>query len=555
MPTHVRFLLAVQLAVATCVAADPFYLVGVVTNTTNEEQQQTAAAVFSFDQVGFCTLVVGPPLYGSGGCAVASFDRETGKLELISFGPLITIKWTGTMKDGIATGTYLAELRGVPVLPENGTFSFFFQEKVDKPPKLGDFLASETVTFGDSEFVVWLERDMLSVHHKDGTYAGRRVVLDGNGKALVVIDDSANGSVYRLADSDEPFLEWVTDGKTGYYAQRNGKTKRYLDRFFKPTGWVSFEAGSHTIFAYQDSDGIELFDGSLKPLGLRSGKTSSARVYWMATKDGVTEYLDESFKSLNWYSLQHDGRTYFATLDRKKKVKLYDANLKELRPPKKEGFWTQFARGFAMGMAAYGQALQAQQAAAQSSGYTDYASYTSLPIHSSRREQAQSSGYTDYASYGTPTYPRPRSYNRSSSAMTPTIPYNQTTTSISPSSSLSFSNTYTSTGQSYTTTTQRLGAFTYSNTYGSGGYHASSTTQHLGAFDYTSGYSSDGYFFGTTQRIGNFIFSNFTTPSGGWSGTSNQIGNFTFHNFSGPQGQHLSGTSTRIGNFIFTNIH
>jgi hypothetical protein len=530
MPAVFRILVAAQLVAAVSLATDPFYLAGTVTNTTNENQQQTAGAVFSFDQGDSCTLVIGPPLYGSGGCSVTTFEIESGKLELVSFGPLTTIKWTGIMKDGKAAGTYIVEQRGVPTLPEVGTFSLLYQEKLEKPPKLADFLGSEVVKTGDAEFVLWLERDILSIHHKDGAYAGRRVVLDTNKRPLVIIEDGANGSIYRLPDSKEPLLEWVTDGKTGYYAQPNGKTKRYLDRFFQPTGWESFESGSKTVFARQNSDGIELFDNSLKPLGLRSGKTSAGRVYWMATKDSVAEYLDESLKSLNWYSLQRDGQTYFARLDGKKKVKLYDANLNELRPPKKEGFWTQFARGLAVGMAAYGQALQEQQA------------------------QQQAAAQNSYGYAGTSAYQGYQPYRRSPS-ISPPISYDQTTTSISPSSSLGFSNTYTSTGQSYTTTTQRLGSFMYSNTTGSNGYYASSTTQRLGAFDYTSGFSSNGAFSGTSQRLGNFDYSNYTMPSGMWNGTSQQLGNFTFHNFNGPNGQMLSGTSQRIGNFIYTNIH
>jgi len=517
MSTDIRVLLGVQVFAAVSLAAGPVYLVGTITNTTNEKQQQTAQAIFSFEKSDSCVLAIGAPLYGSGACSLVGYEKESGKLELVSFGPLVTIKWIGVVRDVVVSGTYEIEYRGVPALPEHGTFQFLVQDKLEKPPTLRDVLASDVLKSGDAEFVLWLERDMLSVHHKDGTYAGRRVLLDQSKKPLVVIEDYANGSIYRLPDKNEVLLEWVTDGKSGYYIQPNGRTKRYFDRFFQPTGWVSFEAGSKTIFAYQNSDGVELFDSSLKPLGLRSGRTSAGRVYWTATKDGITAYLDESFKPLNWYSFERDGQVYFAQLDGKKRVKLYDANLKELRPPKKEGFWTQLARGFAMGMAAYGQALQAQQAAAQASyGYTGWNAYQVNPPYRT--------GYT------------------------------HTTTSISPPSSLTFSNTYTSSGQLYSTTTQRLGAFTYSNTFGTGGYHASSTTQTLGPFDYTSGFSSYGPFSAFSQRIGNFDYSTFTTPAGMWSGTSQRIGNFTYHNFIGPSGQMLSGTSQRIGDFIYTSI-
>lgn len=522
MSAAIRVILAIHIAAVISLAADPFYLAGTVTNTTDEKQPQTAWAVFSFEGDDSCLLAIGAPLYGSGACAIVGFEKETGKLELVSFGPLVIIKWTGTLKEASVAGTYEIEYRGLPNLPEHGTFQFLFRDKLEDPPALRDMLASDVWKSDDQEFVLWLERDVLSVHHKDGTYAGRRVLFDQNKNPLVVIEDYANGSAYRLPGENEPWLEWVTDGKSGYYVQRAGTKKQYLDRFFEPTGWSSIEVGAQTIFAYQLSDGIELFDSSLKPLGIRSGKTSGGRDYWTVTKDGITEYFDESFKSLNWYSLERDGQTYFARIDNKKKVKLYDSNLKELRPPKKEGFWTQFARGLAIGLAAYGQALQAQQAAAAQSSY----------------------------GYGSSVYQGYQTYGRNSNV--PARTYSQTT--VSPSSSLSFSNTTTSSGESYSTTTQRLGSFTFSNTFGSEGYSASSTTQRLGRFDFTNGFSSNGPFSGSTQRIGNFDFSTITTPAGTWSGSSQQIGNFTFHNFSGPQGQMLTGTSQRIGNFIFTNI-
>jgi hypothetical protein len=522
MVTLRRILFASQIFIAFAFATEPVYFAGTVTNTTNEKQPQTATAVFAIDGES-CVVYIAAPLYGSGACSLVGYDKESGKIQLVSYGPLITIKWTGTVKDTSMSGSYEIEYRGLPSLPERGIFQFVAKEKPEKPLALGDVLASEVVKSGDTEFVVWLERDMLSVHRKDGTYAGRRVLLDQNMKPLVVIEDYANGSTYHLPDKTEALLEWVTDGKSGYYTQPNGNTKKYLDRFFQPTGWVSFEAGSQTIFALQNTDGVELFDSSLKSLGIKSGKTNAGRIYWTATKDGITEYLDESFKSLNWYSLEREGQTYFARFDRKKKVKLYDANLKEIRLPKKEGFWTQFARGFATGMAAYGQALQAQQAQ-QAAAQRTYG-------------YANSNAYPAYQPYGQTSLPS-TSY--------------QQTTSVSPS--LSFSNTYTSTGQSYSTTTQRLGSFTYSNTFGSNGYQASSTTQRLGAFDYTSGFSSNGAFSGNSQRIGSFEYSNLATPAGNWNGTSQQIGNFTYHNFTGPNGQMLNGTSQRIGNFIYTNI-
>jgi hypothetical protein len=114
--------------------------------------------------------------------------------------------------------------------------------------------------------------------------------------------------------------------------------------------------------------------------------------------------------------------------------------------------------------------------------------------------------------------------------------------------------TDTSSGQLYSTTTQRLGAFTYSSTYGTGGFQASSATQRLGPFHYTSGISSHGPFYGFSQRIGNFDYSTFTTSSGTWTGIGQRVGNFTFYNFTGPDGQSLSGASQRIGAVIYTEL-
>ena len=110
MSTDICVLLAVQVFAAVSLAAGPVYLVETVTNTTNEEQPQTAQAIFSFEESDSCVLAIGAPLYGSGACSLVGYEKESGKIELVLFGPLVTIKWIGVVRDVIVSGTY--EVKG-----------------------------------------------------------------------------------------------------------------------------------------------------------------------------------------------------------------------------------------------------------------------------------------------------------------------------------------------------------------------------------------------------------------------------------------------------------
>jgi len=269
------------------------------------------------------------------------------------------------------------------------------------------------------------------------------------------------------------------------------------------TLWSSVDVQGQTVFAYENGDSVELYDSSLKYLNIKSGKTSAGKVYWMKVdSDGKTEYFDDSMNSLHWYSAMQDGQIYYAHMIGNK-VKVYDANLQPIQ--RKRGFWSNMARGFAVGLAAYGQALQAQAAAA-----------------------SESQTYTP-----------------------PATSYNTTNQQIG---NFGYSTTTGANGSYYNTTTQSIGNFDYSTTTGSNGYFASTTRQQIGNFGYINGFSSGGSISGTQQRIGNFDYSNYTTREGQWNGTSQQIGNFTYHTFTAPDGSIHNGTSQRIGDFVYTSI-
>jgi hypothetical protein len=303
----------------------------------------------------------------------------------------------------------------------------------------------------------------------------------------------------------------VRDGDSGYFVQHGAGGNDYLDRFLQPTGWSSMEVDKQTIFVHETNGDFELFDSTVKPLGIRSGKTTGGMMYWSKATGDVTEFFDQSFKPLGWYSFSKNGSTYYAHARDKNRFVLFDANLQELKPPKGNGFWTKFARSAAIGLAAYGNSLQ--RAAA----------------YQAQQSQAYRTAQPSYT---------PPSYNASTATQ----------------SGFAMTHTTDSAGNSYTTNSQRIGNFVFSNTAGTNGYNANSTTQRLGTFDYINGNSTNGSFSGTSQRIGNFDFTNLTTRSGTWNGTSNQIGNITFHNFTGPNGQVVTGSSIKIGNFIFTNM-
>src|SRR5260370_13727338 len=77
--------------------------------------------------------------------------------------------------------------------------------------------------------------------------------------------------------------------------------------------------------------------------------------------DGITEYLDDSMNPLDWYSAVRGGQTYYVSAIGKK-MKVYDTNFHRIQ--RKSGFWSNMARGFAIGLGAYGQALQTRATAA-----------------------------------------------------------------------------------------------------------------------------------------------------------------------------------------------
>ena len=513
----VLLLIASTLDVAA--AADPFSLIGTVTNTTNSKHPVTADAVMTFDKDGKCILKVSPPLYGSGTCALKAYDQTTGHVEITSEGVLLNIKASGTAKGDVFAGNYTVVSPSLPELPQVGTFQFRFAPDT-APLTLPNVLSWSTFKNGDEELLVIKDGDAVSLHHKDGKYAGIRLFLGKDGTPTFFIQDTEKGSLYRDIKTQNVLLTWLKDGETGYFIQPVNGGYTYLDRFMQPTGYSSIEVNKQTIFLHEVNGDVELLDTNLKPLGIRSAKTKSGQVYWSKSTGNVTEYLDLSFKPLGWYSIELNGSTYYARSRGKNKFTFYDASMRELKRPG-NGFWANFARGLSTGLASYGNAMQ--QAAAY------------------RAQQAQT-----YQAYTSQVY-TPPSY-----APQPSYSYNSTTMG---QPRMSTTTTTDSRGNTYMTNSQRMGNFTFSNTTGSNGYTANSMTTQLGPFAYMNGTSSNGNFYGSSNQLGNFNFTNLTTPAGTWNGTSTQLGNFTYHNFTGPNGQMLTGTSTRIGDFIYTNIH
>ena len=504
-----RFILALFLClllVNTAESRDKLVFRGVAINNDNPDKPVSAEIIVSLDQQGNCVLKVGAPLYGSGSCAWVKYDDKTGALELESKGPLYDITWTGVAAETVK-GTYRVTSPALPVLPQQGTFELSIDDTA-QPLALSDVLTSEKTAVDGKEYILWLDRDIVSFHNPDGSYAGVRVFLDEKGDPSLIAEDFKNGSTYRKADTDAILLTWIFDGKSGYYTRTTNGVSEYLDKYLEPTGWSSVVSGGKTIFMHEDSSGTELFDESLKSLGIRWQRTTSGKEYWTSTRDGVTEYFDASFNPLKWYSFQSNGQTVFAH-EKGKKIRYYDANMNEIRIPKRPGFWSQFARGMAIGLSAYGQALREQEAA--QTQHSDSSYYPSPLLHgSTTTQQLGQFGYS---------------------------------TTTDPS------------GDSYSTTSQRIGQFTYSNTIGSNGYSANSTTQHIGDFGYTNGTSTNGSFSGNSQTIGAFTFQNLESQGVSISGTSQQIGNFTYHNFTTSTGQTITGTTQRIGDFIYTDLH
>jgi hypothetical protein len=506
-----RYTMGSLLAWTTCaVAADPFAFVGLVTNTTNPKRPISAETTVTFDKDGKCIMKITPPLYGSGTCLLKSYDEKTGHLELTSEGAILNITASGTVNGNSFSGSYRVDSPSTPELPQFGTFQLTMVGVIQRPLQLSDVLTWGVAKVGDQDVLLIRDGDVVTVHQKDGRYAGRRLLLDKEGNPTVLIEDSGNVSVYRDPKTKAELITWVKEDDLGYFVEPMPGGATYLDRFLQPTGWSSLQVDKQTVFLHEVNGDVELFDANVKPLGIRSAKTASGQVYWTKTTGNVTEFLDQSFKPLGWYSVQVSGSTYYARARGKNKFTFYDVNMREVKPAKQEGFWAAFGTGMAAGVAGYGNAMQ--QAAAY------------------RAQQARAYAPQAYAPYS----------------------YNSTTMGMP---ALRTTNTTDSLGNSYMTNSQTVGNFTFSNTIGSSGYTANSTTTRLGTFDFINGSSSLGNFSGNSNRIGNFDFTNFNTPVGTWNGTSTQIGNFTFHNFTGPNGQMLSGTTTRIGDFIFTNIH
>ena len=495
---------------SACFAVEPISFVGTVTNTTNPKLPTSAEAAINLDKDGHCILRVSPPLFGSGVCTIKNYDEKTGHLEIVSEGVLLNIAATGTVNGSTFTGAYSVVSTATPDLPQSGTFQFTVGPGSDKTAQLSDVLSWQTVKSGDQDFLLIRDGNTVSVHLKDGKYAGRRVILGKDDAPTILIEDSDYISTYRDFKTNTVLVTWVKDGESGYFVQPVAGGLSYLDRFFQPTGWSSIQVDQKKIFVHELNGDLELFDDAIKPLGIRSGKTTTGQVFWSKSTGEITEFFDQSFKPLGWYSIQRDGNTYYARAKGKNKFVFFDATLHELKRPRESGFWANFARGMAAGLAASGNAMQQAQA------------------YQARQAQVYAPG--------------------------PVYPYTSISSTIG-SPSFTTTTTTDSFGNSYRTNSQQLGNFTFSNTTGSNGYTANSTTQQLGPFEFMHGNSNYGAFSGTGQRIGNFDFTHLTTPAGTWNGTSNQIGNITFHNFTGPNGQSVNGTSTQIGNFIFTNLH
>lgn len=494
--------LVVVLSAPHVFARDPFSLSGTVTNTTNPAKPISASATVSFDAEDKCVLRIGAPLYGSGSCWIDSFDESHHTLSIHSNGPTADITCRGSFDGTGYRGTYVVDYPNFPELPQTGTFSLSYDQK---PVLLTieDVLKKVDFTSTGKEFHVLVDRDFAVFFDADYKYTGIRVFLNAEQNPILRIEDHKDGALYIDPKTTKTLMEWHTDGKNGYFSKTAEGITTYYDRFMNYTLWSSVEVQGQTIFAFENGDSVELYDSSLKYLNIKSGKTSAGKVFWIKTdSDGITEYFDDSMNSLQWYSAVREGQTYYVHMVGKK-AKVYDANLQPIR--RKSGFWPNMARGFAMGLAAYGQALQAQAAAASES----------------------------------------QTYDQ------PTASYNSTTQQIG---NFGYSATTGSNGSYYNTTTQFIGNFDYSTTSGSNGYFASTTRQQIGNFGYINGYSSNGSISGTQQRIGNFDYSNYTTPEGRWNATSQQIGDFTYHTFTAPDGSVHTGTSQRIGDFVYTSV-
>lgn len=52
-----------------------------------------------------CRMTVSQPLSGSGVCRIDGFDKKTGHIQFVSYGPPV-ISWSGTVRGNLASGTY-----------------------------------------------------------------------------------------------------------------------------------------------------------------------------------------------------------------------------------------------------------------------------------------------------------------------------------------------------------------------------------------------------------------------------------------------------------------
>lgn len=291
-------------------AHDPFSLSGTVTNTTNPHQLVSAPVTISIDSQRNCVLRVGPPLYGSGMCSVEAFSATDHTLTIHSSGPSADITCTGRLSEMGFQGTYEVDYPNFPELPQHGNFSLTF----DASPvllQLADVLTKRDFTTDGREFHVLADRNLAVFFDKDFNYVGIRVLLDDQQNPVLRIEDHKDGSIYIDPKSNKGVMEWHTDGKLGYFSKTADGVTTYYDRFMNYINLSSVDVQGQRVYAVENGDSLELYDASFKPLNIRSGKTSSGKIYWMKTdSDGITEYFDESMKPLQWYSAVRNGQTY-----------------------------------------------------------------------------------------------------------------------------------------------------------------------------------------------------------------------------------------------------
>jgi hypothetical protein len=484
--------LALSVLIVSSAKADDalWSMSGSITNTTNIKQPVNGTATISFKDKT-CLLRVDAPLVGSGVCRVTKTD-DKGFLTIESEGPAGNITFEGTAVGSDYSGHYSVAYPNYKELPQNGTFQLHMDSK---PAALNfaDVLEVDGFDKDGKHYNVFRERETIYVYDKDFKYANVRIILDGKQNPSIRVEDHSDGAEYIDVASNKILMIWRCDGVNGYYEKPGDGYSVLYDRFMQPTNWSSFESSGSTYYMYTRGKEVELYDKDFKYLNIHSSTTTAGKTIWLKEdKDGITEYFDANFNSLNWFSAVRDGETIYAHVQGKK-VKLYDANLREIK--KEHTFWRAFGEGLSAGLASYGQALQAQAAAQAQAASTQSASSSAY-------------GYTT-------TYSGPTTYN---------------------------------------TNSQQIGNFTYSNTIGSNGYSSQSTHQQIGNFGYMNGTSSLGSMSGSTQEIGNFTYGNYTTPSGQWNTTTQRIGNIEYHTMTAPDGTMHMGTSQRIGDFVYTNI-